>query len=444
MTTEIVIMNQSSAAIASDSAVTIGGKVSTTADKIFTLSKYAPVGIMIFGNASFMGVPWEVIIKKYRAELDKKVFDKFTGYVDDFIRFLNGKNSLFPISIQDGCVKERISKSMNRLLKDIKNQIKEAIRQKGKITNKQIQGIIDDYISTIHKNFKNEKNLEIFQKDYEKKLKETYKEFINAKRKEVFQKLPMSKSTEKLIDELHIFIFLKEVFHGDYYSGVVITGYGEKEDFPSCMFIEFEIKVLNQVKYFINKHRKIGDKSISWVMPFAQREMIHQFMEGVHPKYQEIMEGVLNTVCNSYPKIVSDYLESKGKLTKNDVIDFMNKSKKFGNEILKDAKKELLNMRQYYFVRPTATAIASLTKGELAELAESLVYLTSLKKKMTIELQTVGGPIDVAIISKSDGFIWIKRKHYFKPELNPHFFQKYYKDGATIYNIEEKIKKKDR
>jgi len=41
--------------------------------------------------------------------------------------------------------------------------------------------------------------------------------------------------------------------------------------------------------------------------------------------------------------------------------------------------------------------------------------------------ETVGGPIDVAVISKVDGFIWIKRKHYFKIELNPQFSANYYK-----------------
>ncbi len=35
--------------------------------------------------------------------------------------------------------------------------------------------------------------------------------------------------------------------------------------------------------------------------------------------------------------------------------------------------------------------------------------------------ESVGGPIDVAVISKADGFIWIKRKHYFDPALNPRF-----------------------
>ena len=44
-----------------------------------------------------------------------------------------------------------------------------------------------------------------------------------------------------------------------------------------------------------------------------------------------------------------------------------------------------------------------------------------------MDSETVGGPIDVAVISKGDGFIWIKRKHYFDPKLNPHFMAKYLK-----------------
>jgi hypothetical protein len=42
-----------------------------------------------------------------------------------------------------------------------------------------------------------------------------------------------------------------------------------------------------------------------------------------------------------------------------------------------------------------------------------------------MEDETVGGPIDVAVISKGDGLIWIKRKHYFSPELNRQFFVNY-------------------
>jgi hypothetical protein len=66
-------------------------------------------------------------------------------------------------------------------------------------------------------------------------------------------------------------------------------------------------------------------------------------------------------------------------------------------------------------------AVAFLPKDELAAMAESLVNLTSFKRRVSIDPETVGGQIDVAVISKGDGFIWIKRKHYFDIGKNPHF-----------------------
>ena len=61
-------------------------------------------------------------------------------------------------------------------------------------------------------------------------------------------------------------------------------------------------------------------------------------------------------------------------------------------------------------------------KSDLAAMAESLVNLTSVKRRVSAETETVGGPVDVAVISKGEGFVWIKRKHYFDAELNPRFF----------------------
>ena len=71
MTAVVAIMNKSGLALAADSAVTVtngtGGysssKIYNTANKLFMLSKYHPVGIMVYSSAEFMQVPWELIIK---------------------------------------------------------------------------------------------------------------------------------------------------------------------------------------------------------------------------------------------------------------------------------------------------------------------------------------------------------------------------------------------
>lgn len=92
MTTEIGILNKIGVALAADSAVTIGNdKIYNSAEKLFALSKYHPVGIMIYGNAELRGVPWETIIKMYRDDLGRKQFDSLEDYGYDFISFIENK-----------------------------------------------------------------------------------------------------------------------------------------------------------------------------------------------------------------------------------------------------------------------------------------------------------------------------------------------------------------
>ena len=101
MTAEIAILNRMGVALAADSAVSIGGsgKVYNSANKLFALSKKHPVGIMIYGNAHFMSVPWEIIIKHYRAnELGNTSFASLKGYADSFLKFLAETKMAMPRS----------------------------------------------------------------------------------------------------------------------------------------------------------------------------------------------------------------------------------------------------------------------------------------------------------------------------------------------------------
>jgi len=67
---------------------------------------------------------------------------------------------------------------------------------------------------------------------------------------------------------------------------------------------------------------------------------------------------------------------------------------------------------------PLRRVLSALPINEMAELAETLVNLQSLKEKVTKPSEEVGGPIDVAVITKNEGLVWINRKHYFEPDLN--------------------------
>ena len=74
MTAEILIMNRNAIAMAADSVVTVGNqKTYTGANKLFMLSNNPPMGIMIWNNADFMGIPLESLIKEFRLENGNKL-----------------------------------------------------------------------------------------------------------------------------------------------------------------------------------------------------------------------------------------------------------------------------------------------------------------------------------------------------------------------------------
>ena len=65
MTAEVAVLNSVGVALAADSAVTVGlqtGKIYTSADKLFQLSDHAPVGVMVYGSANFLGVLYYFVL----------------------------------------------------------------------------------------------------------------------------------------------------------------------------------------------------------------------------------------------------------------------------------------------------------------------------------------------------------------------------------------------
>ena len=68
MTAEIAILNRRAVTFAADSAMTISstGKAYNSADKIFELSTKNPIGLMVYNQLDYMGIPLDVIIKDFR------------------------------------------------------------------------------------------------------------------------------------------------------------------------------------------------------------------------------------------------------------------------------------------------------------------------------------------------------------------------------------------
>lgn len=153
MTAEIAIMNSTAVALAADSAVTIQAisetqvkeKIYNTTNKLFMLSKWHPVGIMLYGNATILQVPWEVVIKEYRSNLGSRGFDTIEEYTQDFIGYLG---EFFPEEDQmRHLLSNVVSFYVGQVLPQIDRAVHEAIHEGGSVTEGQLERIAREVIS---------------------------------------------------------------------------------------------------------------------------------------------------------------------------------------------------------------------------------------------------------------------------------------------------------
>lgn len=426
-------MNKEAVALATDSAATMRAvkgekleKIFTSANKLFALSKYHPVGIMVYGDATFMGVPWETIIKVYREKLGTTKFSSLNKYARNFIEFLDNGNPLFPKSIQDEYTTDYIGFHFSLIKEGILEKIRLATDKKRELSEAEARKIAFGEIEAYYKACEKAKRIPSITKSFSNRFLNKYKRTIINLIKEVFEKLAASKTLRNKLQKIACNLFSKypiELEKGDH-CGVVIAGFGERDAFPELQSFGLDIISLDKLKY-----RTIGDTKVDFsnratINAFAQTDMVSTFMEGIDPFYMATQEKYLSELLDKYAGIVVDNIRSYDDARKKKLIA---KLKKISTQVLKDHKKRMVEFRGENYVNPVITVVASLPKDELAAMAETLVSLTVFKRKVTMESETVGGPIDVALISKGDGFIWVKRKLYFKPEINPRFFTHYYK-----------------
>ncbi len=413
MTAVVGILNKKGVAVAADSAVTVAStynrKVYNSANKIFTISKYHPIGVALYSGADFMGIPWEVIIKEYREWIGNRSFETVAEYRDDFIKWMKEERDLF----RSDRFERAILKDFYQILNDVINRV----RQQESLNK-------DNLIATFEDVGNKLQQYEVLLEDSPALLENllSYREEV----KEEIEKYTTIILTEDETDIL-LGVYLQYLLRDQFlnYTGLVFVGYGNKELFPRVLPINISIAFGDQLRMVKDRQNEavISIASSAAVMPFAQKDVIQTILQGVSPDILAATKEVFNSFIS--------HIINESQQVPNLPLDIRNALANFTPEQMEQFSRPFM-VKLYEEInrshnKPMLDTVSHLDKEDLAEMAESLIYLTYLKRRFTMVEESVGGPVDVAVITKGDGFIWIKRKHYFEPTLNKHFFQKYYK-----------------
>jgi len=435
MTCEIAVMNREAVALAADSAETVGRKIFRSAEKLFALSRAA--GIMIYGATTLAGVPWETVIKRYRNELGDTRYETLKEYGDSFIKFIEeNENRLIPESTQKKYMLDSIHDCFDSLVEDIDTAVKVLFYRKKNVTESNIvrvaEGVVGRYCQAVN-------SFEMYPsipQDYAQQISRVYKADIDNLIEEIFEQFPTASIKEEL-EEIAIGLFTHNIRESDscgidYFdeyeprnsSGIVIAGFGETDAFPSVAAYDIEGMLLNHLKYM-----RLDDKSSSIaelidedapyparIIPFAQEDMVDQVVYGVDSTFDFfLIRESVDIFSSTYSKMIGNDRKLRNDDKERLLKKLISKRRQVSEGITNKALE--FEFRTHYL--PTLRVLSVLPKDELAVMAETLVNLTSFKRRITMASETVAGPVDVAIISRGDGFIWTKRKRYFPPELNP-------------------------
>lgn len=419
MTAVVGILNKQGVAIAADSAVTVNGhgnrKVYNSANKIFTLSKYHPVGIAIYNSAQIMGIPWEILIKEYRKQLGQNSFSTLADYKDDFFKFL-ADNRYFLETENNNYLFSELLEFVQMILN---HHLFNAGMRGGTNPNDLIKQQIEHYKTNEQPKYEILTSLNGID---EIKIKQLLGSMIP----EVANILSQNFGTviDKSIFETELTDVFYSYLHRNHfvqYTGLIFTGYGDKEIYPRLITVNCSLVIDSKLRFFEDKKKEaiISDQPNSCIRPFAQTDVIDTILQGISPELGDISRnvfgdfivGFIDTI-KTIPGMPSKVISSLNTINP---VNYVN-----------DYMRQMSTIINHKYVSPLMGAVSQLSKEDLAEMAESLVYLTYLKRRFTMAEESVGGPVDIAVITKGDGFIWIKRKHYFNPELNQSFFQKYF------------------
>lgn len=418
MSAGICIMNKTAIALAADSAVTIGDHLAihNSANKLFSLSRVAPVGVIVYSNAELMKIPIEIIIKQYKNELRSKTFSYLDEYVNDFLSFIVNKTELFHLSINEEAYVSSVSIDLlNGLLADYQILIrrKENSVQRN-LTAEELRDIQREATLGTCRFVDGFSDIPGF--DQTEYIKEVYGNKLQEQIKNDFPWVP-----DDLFNPLFesIIAAYRKSFFRRNYVGIAFAGYGDLEIFPHMTHLHLSGLINGQLRYSIQEVVEVNENQSATITPLAQTDVMQTFLFGINDNFISDLRNEIPFQIKTCLDGLEDSLFAPGK--KSEVQNSLNNAAAcIINQIITKARE------QYLF--PITNSLASLPIEELSLLAESMINITSLRRKVAIDdnIGTVGGPIDVAIISKSDGFIWLKRKHYFEQKYNPQYFYSHY------------------
>ncbi|MDP9419476.1 MAG: hypothetical protein M3P53_04905 [Actinomycetota bacterium] len=376
MTAGVIVMNASAVALAADSTVTIpyrdGAKHFRGASKLLALHSRAPVAVFWYGSPDYLGVPWEVLIKDFRSH-STDLRSSVAKYQTALFEYVDEAAVGWELASTDHA-RVLVQPLLSRVVKAL--QVPVAKR------DEVVAQVIADWRESLRPR----------RRVLEDGFVEGYAplwEWLEGQLNELADDGALQAVSRQALRTAALSAWTHLSAREPEHTGLVVAGYGEAERLPVICPYLLGVPVGGRPRRAEMRPVAVSAETPAIIVPFAANTHARLFMEGIDPNLKKWFMGALKEL--DLPKPVVERLI------------------------------RLLEQQINDHGRPVTEAVRFLPKADLAELARQIVGFTAFRLRMSMSVETVGEPIDVAVVSRSEGVVWVHRTHYFPPALNPRY-----------------------
>jgi hypothetical protein len=393
VTSQVVIMNKLAAAVASDSSVTMSDgdrplRSYPTAEKMFPLEVPHRLVILHNGSTDLLRVPYAVLLEEWAASLTEAC-RTVCDYAVSFTAWLEQQTGLFDDANQTWFLDWLLRDYLLAVREDILDACRDRSLDPEQWATETGAGLLHDVLTSRLEHLSDRPRFAHPDEAHVRQFLATNATTVEGVIEWVFDDTPRSPEGDVLIHQLvETVLGVAEPFSSD--AGLVFVGFGTEELFPASQCLDVAGMIAGRVRATLREYQKVTTDDNVYI-PYAQTEAMHTFLSGYHPDVlQAAHENLDEVLASLHP---GDGTPAADPAARHD-----------------ELTKRVEDLSWKEFINPMLATVAGLPSAELARTADALVRLQVLRKLTRAEPETVGGPVDVGLVTRRTGFAWLRHK----------------------------------
>jgi hypothetical protein len=399
-------MNKLGLAAASDSSVTISRgnnrRTYASAEKIFSLGPEHKVILLHSGTTEFLDHPFEVLITEWKKTLNRPL-QKLDDYVDSLINWISHRQDLFSEELQSEFLKDLA----REYLLDIRSYIMTALEDQKVPSNEwnseEAFRIANEVLENDITWLDGRADLIGLNSNWCDSRYNTFKDVFSEVIEYVFDDVPRNHISEKHYEAICRRLMFKSFPSYQFDARIVFAGYGEQDIYPIQSYIDLQGAIADRPRYQ-RASEEITPSMGSNLRTHGQDEAIHTFLRAYDRSFLQV---AISNLREFSATLENDVIAS---LTQGENEEVEGVVQERLTEQIERLRSSFEEKSERDWVDPFTSTLAGLPITSLAKMAESLIELQILRQSSQAVQDTVGGPVDVAVVTRERGVEWFRHK----------------------------------